>query len=59
MNLNVFFKNLVVCFADAKAREAAGSSYYNPSAPHNVYMPQQQPYGAPPSYSDVVDKKNQ
>ncbi|XP_011429225.2 WW domain-binding protein 2-like [Crassostrea angulata] len=45
--------------ADAKAREAAGSSYYNPSAPHNVYMPQQQPYGAPPSYSDVVDKKNQ
>lgn len=48
--------------ADAKAQEAAGSAYYNPSAPHNVYMPQQQQYGgygAPPSYSDVVNKKNQ
>ena len=54
-----FSLNMHSHFSDAKAREAAGSAFYNPSAPHNVYMPQQPPYGAPPSYADVADKKNQ
>lgn len=42
----------------AKAAEAAGSAYYNPSNPHNVYMPEQYPQDAPPAY-DVATKKEQ
>jgi hypothetical protein len=51
--------DFVFLLSDAKAREAASSAYYSPSAPHNVYMPQQFPSGAPPAYTDVVNKKNQ
>ncbi|XP_028843094.1 postacrosomal sheath WW domain-binding protein [Denticeps clupeoides] len=42
---------------NSKAAEAAGSAYYNPSNPHNVYMPMEQPppYAPYPSYPD---KKN-
>ncbi|XP_061080080.1 postacrosomal sheath WW domain-binding protein isoform X2 [Conger conger] len=46
-----------------KAAEAAGSAYYNPSAPHNVYMPTEQPPPYAPSapyppYAPYPDKKN-
>ena len=44
-------------FTDAKAAEAAGSAYYNPANPHNVYMPQSYPNAQPPAYSE--DKKSQ
>ncbi|XP_069125446.1 WW domain-binding protein 2-like [Argopecten irradians] len=56
--------------ADAKAQEAAGGAYYNPSNPHNVYVPnnaapyQVPPYSAPqygappPSYSEAAKKNN-
>lgn len=30
---------LILCSGNSKAAEAAGSAYYNPSNPHNVYMP--------------------
>lgn len=30
---------LILCTGNSKAAEAAGSAYYNPSNPHNVYMP--------------------
>uniref|UniRef100_A0A3Q0TCB9 WBP2 N-terminal like n=1 Tax=Amphilophus citrinellus TaxID=61819 RepID=A0A3Q0TCB9_AMPCI len=39
------------------AAEAAGSAYYNPSNPHNVYMPMERPPPYAPS-SDYPDKKN-
>ncbi|CAH1795578.1 unnamed protein product [Owenia fusiformis] len=39
--------------AESKAQEAASSAYYNPTNPHNVYVPQD----APPPYS-AVSKKN-
>ncbi|GAB1599387.1 WW domain-binding protein 2-like [Argonauta hians] len=41
---------------DAKAREAAGSAYYNPANPHNVYMPS--PSEPPPPYTAVGKKNN-
>ncbi|XP_033754235.1 WW domain-binding protein 2-like [Pecten maximus] len=56
--------------ADAKAQEAAGGAYYNPSTPHNVYVPnngapyQAPPYSTPqysappPSYSEAAKKNN-
>ncbi|XP_067088783.1 postacrosomal sheath WW domain-binding protein [Osmerus mordax] len=42
---------------NAKAAEAAGSAYYNPSNPHNVYMPMEQPppYAPYPSYPEKKD----
>ncbi|KPP79626.1 postacrosomal sheath WW domain-binding protein-like [Scleropages formosus] len=40
-----------------KAAEAAGSAYYNPSNPHNVYMPMEQPPPYEP-YTPQPDKKN-
>uniref|UniRef100_A0A8B9H5X2 WBP2 N-terminal like n=1 Tax=Astyanax mexicanus TaxID=7994 RepID=A0A8B9H5X2_ASTMX len=42
---------------NTKAAEAAGSAYYNPTNPHNVYMPMDQP---PPYYppQNQPDKKN-
>uniref|UniRef100_A0A3Q3LJM2 WBP2 N-terminal like n=1 Tax=Mastacembelus armatus TaxID=205130 RepID=A0A3Q3LJM2_9TELE len=39
------------------AAEAAGSAYYNPSNPHNVYMPMERPPPYAPT-SDSPDKKN-
>ncbi|XP_046352766.1 WW domain-binding protein 2-like [Haliotis rufescens] len=39
---------------DAKAREAAGSAYYSPANPHNVYMPSD----PPPSYDEASKKTN-
>ncbi|XP_035380732.1 postacrosomal sheath WW domain-binding protein isoform X2 [Electrophorus electricus] len=42
---------------NSKAAEAAGSAYYNPTQPHHVYMPMDQP----PPYSppqNQCDKKN-
>ncbi|KAL6457421.1 hypothetical protein MHYP_G00343840 [Metynnis hypsauchen] len=49
--------NAPVAPGNAKAQEAAGSAYYNPTNPHNVYMPMDQP---PPYYppQDQPDKKN-
>ncbi|XP_048448125.1 WW domain-binding protein 2 isoform X2 [Rhincodon typus] len=38
----------------AKAAEAASSAYYNPSNPHSVYMPMDQP----PPYTPAEEKKN-
>ncbi|KAM6956963.1 postacrosomal sheath WW domain-binding protein [Aplochiton taeniatus] len=42
---------------NCKAAEAAGSAYYNPNDPHNVYMPVEPPppYAPNPNYPD---KKN-
>lgn len=40
-----------------KAAEAAGSAYYNPNNPHNVYMPMEQPPPYAP-YSGYPEKKN-
>lgn len=31
--------HLILRTGNSKAAEAAGSAYYNPSNPHNVYMP--------------------
>ncbi|CAI5674517.1 unnamed protein product [Oreochromis niloticus] len=42
---------------NAKAAEAAGSAYYNPSNPHNVYMPMERPPPYAPS-SNFPEKKN-
>uniref|UniRef100_A0A3Q2X664 WBP2 N-terminal like n=2 Tax=Haplochromini TaxID=319058 RepID=A0A3Q2X664_HAPBU len=39
------------------AAEAAGSAYYNPSNPHNVYMPMERPPPYAPS-SNFPEKKN-
>uniref|UniRef100_A0AAR2JF89 GRAM domain-containing protein n=1 Tax=Pygocentrus nattereri TaxID=42514 RepID=A0AAR2JF89_PYGNA len=49
--------NTPVAPGNAKAQEAAGSAYYNPTNPHNVYMPMDQP---PPYYppQNQPDKKN-
>ncbi|KAL7829935.1 hypothetical protein AOLI_G00308200 [Acnodon oligacanthus] len=49
--------NAPVAPGNAKAQEAAGSAYYNPTNPHNVYMPMDQP---PPYYppQNHPDKKN-
>uniref|UniRef100_H3CZT8 WBP2 N-terminal like n=1 Tax=Tetraodon nigroviridis TaxID=99883 RepID=H3CZT8_TETNG len=41
---------------NSKAAEAAGSAYYNPSNPHNVYMPMERPPPYAP-HSDSADKK--
>ncbi|XP_064616994.1 WW domain-binding protein 2-like [Liolophura sinensis] len=46
---------------DEKAREAAASGYYNPQAPHDVYVPQASAPSytdLPPPYSEVEKKKN-
>ncbi|ESO93287.1 hypothetical protein LOTGIDRAFT_216116 [Lottia gigantea] len=45
---------------NAKEREAAASAYYNPSNPHNAYLPQQQNGFSqpPPSYDDATKKQN-
>ncbi|XP_031683464.1 WW domain-binding protein 2-like [Oncorhynchus kisutch] len=48
---------------NAKAAEAAGSAYFNPNNPHNVYMPMEQPPpyapSAPPApYPGYPEKKN-
>ncbi|KAK2169428.1 hypothetical protein LSH36_10g11090 [Paralvinella palmiformis] len=50
--------------AEAKAVEAnaGGNAYYNPTNPHNVYMPQQYPPpsyppGVPPSYDEATKKE--
>ncbi|XP_030649571.1 postacrosomal sheath WW domain-binding protein [Chanos chanos] len=45
---------------NAKAAEAAGSAYYNPSNPHNVYMPMDQPppYAPYPPQNYPDQKKN-
>ncbi|XP_077475939.1 postacrosomal sheath WW domain-binding protein [Stigmatopora argus] len=43
--------------ANAKATEAAGNAYYNPSNPHNVYMPTEQPPPYAP-YPNSPEKKN-
>ncbi|XP_077414661.1 postacrosomal sheath WW domain-binding protein [Vanacampus margaritifer] len=42
---------------NAKAAEAAGNAYYNPSNPHNVYMPTEQPPPYAP-YPHSPEKKN-
>ncbi|XP_061829820.1 postacrosomal sheath WW domain-binding protein [Nerophis lumbriciformis] len=42
---------------NAKAAEAASSAYYNPSNPHNVYMPTERPPAYAP-YPNTPDKKN-
>ncbi|MCJ8749364.1 hypothetical protein PDJAM_G00175530 [Pangasius djambal] len=51
------FLRLAFVPGNAKAAEAAGSAYYNPTNPHNVYMPMDQP---PPYYppQNQPDKKN-
>lgn len=55
--------NVLLLLSDAKAAEAAGNGYYNPTNPHNIYMPQQP--SAPPAYGtdrppayDAATKKN-
>ncbi|XP_069053214.1 postacrosomal sheath WW domain-binding protein [Lepisosteus oculatus] len=42
---------------NSKAAEAAASAYYNPSNPHSVYMPMDQPPPYAP-YAPTPDKKN-
>uniref|UniRef100_A0A8C4H0J0 WBP2 N-terminal like n=1 Tax=Dicentrarchus labrax TaxID=13489 RepID=A0A8C4H0J0_DICLA len=42
---------------NSKAAEAAGSAYYNPSNPHNVYMPMERPPPYAP-YPNSPDKKH-
>ncbi|XP_053299695.1 postacrosomal sheath WW domain-binding protein [Pleuronectes platessa] len=42
---------------NSKAAEAAGSAYYNPSNPHNVYMPMERPPPYAP-YPDIPKKKD-
>ncbi|KAG7505525.1 hypothetical protein JOB18_033686 [Solea senegalensis] len=42
---------------NSKAAEAAGSAYYNPSNPHNVYMPAERPPPYAP-YPESPNKKN-
>nr|XP_057906294.1 postacrosomal sheath WW domain-binding protein [Doryrhamphus excisus] len=42
---------------NAKAAEAANSAYYNPSNPHNVYMPTERPPPYAP-YPNSPDKKD-
>lgn len=37
--LNVIYFSLSVVPGNTKAAEAAGSAYYNPTNPHNIYMP--------------------
>lgn len=37
--VSVSLSHLVSRAGNSKAAEAAGSAYYNPSNPHNVYMP--------------------
>ena len=54
---------------DAKAREAAASAYYNPTAPHMMYAsappppsgyaaPPYQGYEPPPAYDQAAKKTN-
>ncbi|XP_063079921.1 postacrosomal sheath WW domain-binding protein [Engraulis encrasicolus] len=43
---------------NAKAAEAAGSAYYNPNNPHNVYMPMEQPPPYAPYPGGYPEKKN-
>ncbi|KAM9434259.1 postacrosomal sheath WW domain-binding protein [Clarias gariepinus] len=43
---------------NTKAAEAAGSAYYNPTNPHNVYMPMDQPPPYYPPQNHQPDKKN-
>ncbi|XP_034066126.1 postacrosomal sheath WW domain-binding protein [Gymnodraco acuticeps] len=42
---------------NSKAAEAAGSAYYNPSDPHNVYMPMERPPPYAP-YPNSPEKKS-
>ncbi|GLD74449.1 postacrosomal sheath WW domain-binding protein [Lates japonicus] len=42
---------------NSKAAEAAGIAYYNPSNPHNVYMPMERPPPYAP-FPDSPNKKN-
>ncbi|AWP18549.1 putative WW domain-binding protein 2-like isoform 3 [Scophthalmus maximus] len=42
---------------NSKAAEAAGSAYYNPNDPHNVYMPMERPPPYAP-YPEPPNKKN-
>ncbi|KAK5885399.1 hypothetical protein CesoFtcFv8_019108 [Champsocephalus esox] len=42
---------------NSKAAEAAGSAYYNPSNPHNVYMPMERPPPYAP-YPNSPEKKS-
>lgn len=48
---------LILCTGNSKAAEAAGSAYYNPSNPHNVYMPTERPPPYAP-YPNSPDKKS-
>lgn len=43
---------------NAKAAEAAGTAYYNPSNPHNIYMPMERPPPYAPNSNTPEKKQN-